>query len=152
VILSGAPIAQDLELNAEIMSQLSESTRSQVLNLEGRLALNQLGTLLRSARLYIGVDTSVTHLAAACDIPMITLFGATPPTNFGPWPNGFKGDQPYQLRGTQKVGLVTIVQGPGDCVPCRKAGCEDRPDSKSECLMNLSVAQVIEAIEAYRLN
>ena len=152
VILSGAPIAQDLELNAEIMSQLSEGARSQVLNLEGRLALNQLGTLLRSARLYIGVDTSVTHLAAACDIPTITLFGATPPTNFGPWPNGFKGDQPYQLRGTQKVGLVTIVQGPGDCVPCRKAGCEDRPDSKSECLMNLSVAQVIEAIEAYRLN
>ncbi|NBV00986.1 MAG: glycosyltransferase family 9 protein, partial [Burkholderiaceae bacterium] len=150
VILSGAPIAQDLELNAEIMSQLSEGARSQVLNLEGRLALNQLGTLLRSARLYIGVDTSVTHLAAACDIPTITLFGATPPTNFGPWPNGFKGDQPYQLRGTQKVGLVTIVQGPGDCVPCRKAGCEDRADSKSECLMNLSVAQVIEAIEASR--
>ena len=148
VILSGAPITQDRELNQAILDLLNPIAKEKVLNLDGRLKLDQLGTLLRQASLYIGVDTSVTHLAAACNAPTITLFGATPPTNFGPWPNGFKGQQPYQLKATiQKVGSVCIIQGPGECVPCRKAGCEDRADSRSECLDQLSVNSVLEAIK-----
>ena len=94
------------------------------------------------------MDTSITHLAAACNTPTIALFGATPPTNFGPWPNGFIGEQPYQLRArTQTVGNVTILQGPGECVPCRKAGCEDKANSPSECLDLLEPAQVIQAVQ-----
>jgi heptosyltransferase-3 len=150
IVLSGAPIAQDRELNQAIIDLLSDSAKKNVLNLDGRLRLDQLSTLLRQAKLYIGVDTSVTHLAAACNTPTITLFGATPPTNFGPWPNGFIGKQPYALRATtQKVGTVTILQGPGDCVPCRKAGCEDKPDSRSDCLINLPVSLVLEAVSSY---
>jgi heptosyltransferase-3 len=150
VVLSGAPIVQDRELNQAIIDLLSDSAKKSILNLDGRLKLDQLGTLLRQAKLYIGVDTSVTHLAAACNTPTITLFGATPPTNFGPWPNGFVGQQPYSLRATtQKVGNVTILQGPGDCVPCRKAGCEDKPDSRSDCLINLPVNSVLEAVSTY---
>lgn len=153
VVLSAGPVMQDKELNQDIIQLLSEAARKKVLNLDGRLKLDQLGTVLRQAKLYIGVDTSVTHLAAACSTPTITLFGATPPTNFGPWPNGFIGKQPYQLRGTpQKVGPITIIQGPGECVPCRKAGCEDRPESKSECLNNLTVTQVLEAVKAYGIH
>lgn len=150
IVLSGAPIAQDRELNQAIIDLLSDSAKKSILNLDGCLKLDQLGTLLRQAKLYIGVDTSVTHLAAACNTPTITLFGATPPTNFGPWPNGFIGKQPYALKArTQKVGNVTILQGPGDCVPCRKAGCEDKPDSRSDCLINLPVNLVLEAVSSY---
>jgi len=39
------------------------------------------------------------------------------------------------------------LQGPGECVPCRKAGCDDHPNSLSECLDLLEPAQVIAAIE-----
>ena len=146
VVLSASPAKQDLQLNHDILSLLDEGTRKQVIDTAGKLSIPQAGTLLRGAILYIGVDTSITHLAAACNTPTITLFGATPPTNFGPWPNGFIGDQPYQLRArTQTVGCVTILQGPGECVPCRKAGCEDRADSYSECLDLLEPNQVIEA-------
>jgi heptosyltransferase-3 len=153
VVLSGAPIAQDRELNQAVIDLLSEPAKSQILNLDGCLKLDQLGTLLRKAKLYIGVDTSVTHLAAACNIPTITLFGATPPTNFGPWPNGFIGKQPYVLKGSPlRVHQVTILQGPGECVPCRKAGCEDKADSHSDCLINLPVKAVLEAVATYELN
>ncbi len=152
IVLSGAPIPQDRELNQSIISLLQPEAATKVLNLDGALKLDQLGTLLRKAQLYIGVDTSVTHLAAACDAPTITLFGATPPTNFGPWPNGFIGKQPYQLRAKiQKVGNVAIIQGPGECVPCRKAGCEDKADSRSDCLVNLSVQQVLEAVNLFNI-
>jgi len=146
VVLSVSPAKQDLQLNHDILSLLDESTRKHVIDTAGKLSIPQAGTLLRGAALYIGVDTSITHLAAACNTPTITLFGATPPTNFGPWPNGFIGDQPYQLRArTQTVGCVTILQGPGECVPCRKAGCQDRADSNSECLDLLEPNQVIDA-------
>jgi heptosyltransferase-3 len=146
VVLSASPAKQDLQLNHDILSLLDESTRKHVIDTAGKLSIPQAGTLLRGAALYIGVDTSITHLAAACNTPTITLFGATPPTNFGPWPNGFIGDQPYQLRArTQTVGCVTILQGPGECVPCRKAGCQDRADSNSECLDLLEPNQVIDA-------
>ena len=146
VVLSASPAKQDLQLNQDILSLLNQSDRKQVIDTAGKLSIPQAGTLLRGAALYIGVDTSITHLAAACNTPTIALFGATPPTNFGPWPNGFIGDQPYQLRArTQTVGSVTILQGPGECVPCRKAGCQDRADSHSECLDLLEPSQVIEA-------
>ena len=148
VVLSASPAKQDLQLNHDILSLLDEGTRMQVIDTAGKLSIPQAGTLLRGAALYIGVDTSITHLAAACNTPTITLFGATPPTNFGPWPNGFIGDQPYQLRArTQTVGCVTILQGPGECVPCRKAGCQDRADSNSECLDLLEPSQVIDTIK-----
>ncbi|OWS71098.1 glycosyltransferase family 9 protein [Polynucleobacter campilacus] len=148
VVLSASPAKQDVQLNHDIISLLGDSTASKVINTAGKLSIPQAGTLLRSAALYIGVDTSITHLGAACNTPTITLFGATPPTNFGPWPNGFIGEQPYQLRArSQTVGNVTILQGPGECVPCRKAGCLDHADSNSECLDLLEPAQVITAIE-----
>jgi heptosyltransferase III len=146
VVLSASPAKQDLQLNHDILSLLDTPTREQVIDTAGKLSIPQAGTLLRGAALYIGVDTSITHLAAACNTPTIALFGATPPTNFGPWPNGFIGDQPYLLRArSQTVGNITVLQGPGECVPCRKAGCQDRADSNSECLDLLEPSQVIEA-------
>ncbi len=146
VVLSASPAEQDLALNRDILSLLDKVITQSVIDSQGHLNLPQVKTLLDGAALYIGVDTSVTHLAAACEIPTIALFGPTPPTNFGPWPNDFIGERPYQLRDrTQIVGKVCILQGPGDCVPCRKAGCFDTANSKSECLDLLEPSQVIEA-------
>lgn len=146
VVLSASPAKQDIQLNHDITSLLDDATRVKVIDAAGQLTIPQAGTLIRGAALFIGVDTSITHLAAACNTPTITLFGATPPSNFGPWPNGFIGKQPYELKArTQTVGNVTILQGPGECVPCRKAGCDDRADSRSECLDLLEPSQVIEA-------
>ena len=148
VVLSASPAKQDLQLNKDILSLLDEETRNHVVDTAGLLTIPQAGTLIRGAIAYVGVDTSITHLAVACNTPTIALFGPTPPTNFGPWPNGFIGEQPYQLRArSQTVGNVTILQGPGECVPCRKAGCEDRANSRSECLDLLEPNQVIAALQ-----
>ena len=148
VVLSASPAKQDLQLNHDILSLLDDSTKQKVIDSTGLLTIPQVGTLIRGALAYVGVDTSITHLAAACNTPTIALFGPTPPSNFGPWPNGFIGVQPYQLRArSQIVGNVTILQGPGECVPCRKAGCEDRASSHSECLDQLQPVQVIEALQ-----
>jgi len=149
VVLSASSAKQDLQLNQDILSLLDEVTRKHVVNTAGQLTISQAGTLIRGAVAYVGVDTSITHLAAACNTSTIALFGPTPPTNFGPWPNGFVGEQPYELRSrSQTVGNVTILQGPGECVPCRKAGCEDRASSNSECLDQLDPNLVIQALQS----
>lgn len=148
IVLSASPAQQDLELNRDIISLLDQTISASVIDTQGQLNFPQVASLLKEATLYIGIDTSVSHLSAACGTPTIVLFGATPPTNFGPWPNGFVGEKPYEIRArSQTVKNVCILQGPGDCVPCRKAGCEDQADSKSECLDLLKPRQVIEAAQ-----
>lgn len=148
VIISGANTLSDQELNTEIIASLSESAAQTVTNMTGKLTLSELGTLLKHAKAYIGVDTAITHLAAACNTPTIALFGPTPPSNFGPWPNGFRGDQPYLIRASSQTQQhVTILQGPQDCVPCRKAGCDDHANSPSACLNELSLERVLAALD-----
>jgi heptosyltransferase-3 len=150
VVLSASPAEQDLKLNRDVLALLNAESRANVIDTQGQLSLAQAGTLLRNALFYIGVDTSISHLAAACNTKTIALFGPTPPSNFGPWPNGFAGTAPYHLRArSQTVGNVTILQGPGDCVPCRKAGCDDHVNSRSECLNLLEPEQVIAAAKSF---
>ena len=148
VLMSGGNSQVDLALAEEILTGLTPKAKDQVINLTGKVSFSELATLLRQVRAYVGVDTSVTHLAAACNAPTIALFGATPPTNFGPWPNGFSGKQPYQIRAlSQTTGNVTILQGPNSCVPCRKAGCDDHANSRSLCLEELDVTRVIQSLQ-----
>ena len=150
VVLSASPAQQDLNLNRDVLALLNAESRTNVMDTQGQLTLAQAGTLLRNALFYIGVDTSISHLAAACNTKTIALFGPTPPSNFGPWPNGFAGTAPYHLRArSQTVGNVTILQGPGECVPCRKAGCDDHVNSRSECLNFLEPEQVIAAAKSF---
>ena len=121
-----------------------------VLDLAGRLNLNQVTTLLAGASLYIGPDTSITHLAAACRLPVIALYGPVDPRIFGPWPQGHAAGQPWRPRGPwQVVANITLLQGTQPCVPCNGAGCEGHDNSRSDCLESITPQQVL--TEARRL-
>ncbi len=50
-----------------------------------RMSLAQCAALLGSARCVVGVDTGLTHLACALDVPTVALFAATPAWRFGPY-------------------------------------------------------------------
>jgi heptosyltransferase-3 len=103
--------------------------------------------LLRGARVYVGPDTSVSHLAAAAGCPTVTLFGPMDPRVWGPWPVGGM-TTPWQMSGTiQNRGNVWIVQNPLPCLPCMLEGCERHIDSVSVCLEELTVEQVLRAVD-----
>ncbi len=55
-----------------------------VVNLAGRLDLDALALLTRQARLVLSGDTGIAHLATAYATPSVTLFGPTPPQQWGP--------------------------------------------------------------------
>jgi heptosyltransferase-3 len=118
-----------------------------VVRLDGKLAWPELTALLAGARVYIGPDTAITHFAAATGTPTVALYGPTDPRLWGPWPRG--GLEPsWQAAGKiQRRGNVWLVQNPLSCLPCQLEGCERRLDSHSQCLDELTVSQVLTAVD-----
>jgi heptosyltransferase III len=117
-----------------------------VRRLDGR-SWPEVAALLSTARVFVGPDTSVTHLAAAKGCATVALYGPTDPRVWGPWPIGGL-DVPWDAAGAlQRRGNVWLVQNPLPCTPCRNEGCERRLDSYSRCLDELSVRQVLSAVD-----
>ncbi|MCB1102996.1 MAG: hypothetical protein KDL10_11560, partial [Kiritimatiellae bacterium] len=46
--------------------------------------LSEVVHLFRSAGRYIGNDSGITHLAAACGVPTLAIFGPTDPAVWAP--------------------------------------------------------------------
>ena len=118
-----------------------------VRRLDGRLRWPEIAALLAGARVYVGPDTSITHLAAASGCPTIALFGPTDPRLWGPWPaRGLS--IPWAAAATvQRRRNVWLVQNPLPCLPCQQEGCERRLDSRAQCLDELTPRQVLAAVE-----
>lgn len=53
--------------------------------LAGALTWAELAALLARSRLFIGNDSGPAHLAAACGVPSVVLFGPQEPVRFRPW-------------------------------------------------------------------
>jgi heptosyltransferase-3 len=141
VVATGGP-AEDERLYLDDVWDGVKVTR-----LDGRLDWAQLTGLLGKARVYIGPDTSVTHLAAAAGCPTVALYGPTDPRLWAPWPaRGL--DQPWDAAGKiQQRGNVWLVQHAFPCTPCQLEGCERRLASYSACLDALELRQVIAAVD-----
>jgi heptosyltransferase III len=118
-----------------------------VRRLDGRLRWPEIATVLRGARIYVGPDTSVTHLAAASGCPTVAIFGPTDPRLWGPWPaSGLP--TPWAASGTiQRRRNVWLVQNPLPCMPCQNEGCDRHLDSRAQCLDEMSARQVLAAAD-----
>ena len=142
IALSGGPAAEE----REYAERVAAAAGGPVLNMVGQLSLGESAEMIRQARLYVGPDTGATHIAAATGTPTIAIFGPSDPVRWGPWPCGWPaGVDPWPLRGSGRHNNVYLLQGEGDCVPCRGEGCEGHVASRSDCLANLSASRVIGA-------
>lgn len=143
IVLSGSQKTEELAYLAQLMPLLPSDT----LNLAGQLSLAELAKVIAGATLYIGIDTGITHLAAATGVKIIALFGPSDPVKWAPWPVAYQSQQaPFVSKGNQRVNNVILVQGPQDCVPCYLEGCERHQQSYSACLEAIKPEQVINAI------
>jgi heptosyltransferase-3 len=134
-----APGAFERRILEEIRAEGIEESRF----LPGGMSLGRIAALVSLARAYVGVDTVITHMAAALGKKTVAIFGPTPPWRWGPWPNGYTGVRPYPRRGgIQRQGNVVIVQKDWECVACDRMGCEHGRESASRCLTELSPEEV----------
>jgi heptosyltransferase-3 len=144
LIVSGGASPEELDYVADIAAELPGDT----INIAGKVSLAQLAAIIARAKLFIGPDTGITHMAAGSGIPVIALYGPTNPVKWAPWPKGFEQDiNPFEKIGSRRVNNISLIQGEGDCVPCGLEGCDRHRQSRSQCLDRLSVQRVKETIE-----
>ena len=117
-----------------------------VLTFKQPCTLGQLAGVISGSVAFIGIDTVVTHMAAALEVPMVALFGPSLTRYWGPWPNGSLQDSvPFAAnKGVQRVGSVTVVQKDWPCVPCNRETCSISTRGKMECLEGLTPDEVFE--------
>lgn len=143
-VWTSSPAAEEVRLLHEAVGYC----RIKPVVIPGELSLNQMACLLASARLYVGLDTAVTHMAAAQGVPMVVLFGPSPSVYWFPWSNDRPiAEQARIPKGTQRVGNTIVVQQDWECVPCHKHGCDDN-QRESACLMDITSEEVVGAIES----
>jgi len=145
VVVTGSSAQQELDYVERVLADSAH----QVANLSGRLRFAQAADLLRGAALYVGPDTAMTHLAAACGTPTLALYGPTDPGIWGPLPRAaldlpYARSAPLQQRGN--VGVLQESSLP--CVPCQQEGCERRRESYSACLDLMRAERVIDAAQS----
>ena len=107
-----------------------------IIDLSGHTTFRELGGLLKRARLFVGADSGVMHLAAAARVPLVAIFGPTNHRAWGPW-------TPYSPSRIVRLDLP--------CSPCayvdhrvgQREGCQART-----CLADLTVDHVLQAAEA----
>jgi ADP-heptose:LPS heptosyltransferase len=96
----------------------------------GETTLGVLAAILRKARLFVGNDGGVMHVAEAMETPLVVLFGCSPAQEFGP-----------------RSSRVRIVQGPAPDPPCPQQEwgitltCRDQP-----CMKGIPLAAVQAAV------
>jgi heptosyltransferase-3 len=143
VVVTGGPDASE----RAYLDALWRPTNSSVYRVDGRLDWPELAALIGGAAVYVGPDTSMTHLAAGTGCPTVALYGPTSPHRIGPWPVGGLEEPWSPARRIQHRGNVWVVQNLLPCLPCEKLGCERHYNSYSRCLDELSVDQVLSAVD-----
>jgi len=78
VLLGSVEDANDCLLLAQGLAQ-------PCINLAGRTSLLQAAAILQKVQLFIGSDSGLGHMAAACNTATLTLFGPGDPARYHPW-------------------------------------------------------------------
>ena len=123
VILIGGK--EDADSGEKIHNACSEN----VLNLCGKLNLNQSASVVQQAVQVITHDTGLMHIAAAFNKDIISVWGNTVP-EFGMTP--YLSDKKFQEKSLNQIMEVKNLS----CRPCSKIGFEACPKKHFKC-MNL---------------
>ncbi|MDI6827011.1 MAG: glycosyltransferase family 9 protein [Armatimonadota bacterium] len=93
-------------------------------DLTGKTSLVDLAAILEKAKVFVGIDSGVMHLASAMGTPVVALFGPTR----------------YDLTGPAGA-TSRIVTAGVPCAPCMKTKC-----SNPICMTNITAEQVAGAV------
>ena len=144
VVATGGPAPDE----RAYLDQLWGPVAPAVERLDGRLDWGELAQLMARAAVYVGPDTSMTHLAAAAGCPTVAIYGPASPRTMGPWPVGGLREDWAHAGAIQHRGNVWLVQNPAlPCMPCDRLGCDNHLESRSECLDTLPLGSVLRAVD-----
>ncbi len=97
------------------------------------LSLPEVTALLARARLFIGNDSGIAHIAAAVETPSVVIFGSSNTAHWRPWAPSI----------SSAAAEVVVEEMP--CQPCHGYFCEKF--AEPECIKRVPVERVIAAVE-----
>lgn len=127
----------DLETSQFIENQ----TIGKVINLCGKLNLNQSASVVKQAKSVISHDTGLMHIAAAFRKDIVSVWGNTIP-EFGMTPYMPTDGTSQYLREGSKIFEVNNLK----CRPCSKIGFDTCPKGHFRCMNEQNTEGVISAI------
>ncbi|MDH4079712.1 MAG: lipopolysaccharide heptosyltransferase II [Nitrospira sp.] len=110
------------------VERLRDLMKRPCIDLSGQVPLRCLPALLSKAAVMITNDSGPMHIAAACGIPVVALFGPTSATRTGPY-------------GTSHH----VLTGRVSCSPCFSRVCHHDPEM--ECLKRITPAHVTDVVQ-----
>lgn len=119
LVLLGGP--GDRAAAQRIAARAGEAVEDRV----GRTSLTQAAAVIRGARLLVGVDTGLTHMGPAFDVPTVALFGST---------------CPYLETGRENT---TVIYHDLPCAPCRR---NPVCDGRFDCMTGITPEEVLQRV------
>ncbi len=116
-----------VEESEKAKAQKISKMASDKLLIAPQTTISQLVSLLKRCSMAVGGDTGPLHLAAALGLPVVGLYGPTPPSRNGPF--------------TEKK---EIIYHAPSCSPCWKKTCKSK---NNECMDSIQVEEVMKSIE-----
>ena len=95
----------------------------------GEFSLAQLAGFLDQCVLFLTTDSGPMHVGVARNIPIVTMFGASPVPGF----------YPYDAKDI-------LIKSPEPCHPCGKHLCPKSGDDNLACMKKISVAVVMKYV------
>ncbi len=114
--------------DAHVAQELNNRSAARIIEMSN-LSLPEVTALASKARLFIGNDSGIAHMAAAVGLPSVVIFGSSNISHWRPW----------------ATAAGEVVREEMDCQPCHGYFCEkfDEP----ECIKRVPVDRVVAAIE-----
>ena len=96
----------------------------------GKMSLAELGAVLSRCVLFISTDSGPMHVGVAMNVPIVTMFGASPVLGFYPY-----DEKDFSIK------------TPEYCHPCNLHECPRQGDYKLACMKNIRPEVVIKYAE-----
>jgi heptosyltransferase-3 len=112
----------------EVLNELVSESKVPIITFDD-LTLPEITALASKAKVFVGNDSGIAHIAAAVNTPSVVIFGSSNINHWRPWT-----DAPNE-----------IVYEPFPCQPCPGYVCAEFGEPK--CILSVSPDSVFEAIE-----
>lgn len=128
VVRGLTPVAIVSPKEKQLAESLISQSSARVIALPD-LSLPEVTALASRARLFVGNDSGIAHIAAAAGAPCVVVFGSSNVAHWRPW--------------TTQANEVVLEEMP--CQPCHGYFCAEF--EKPECILRVSVERVVAAID-----